>query len=160
MFIHCSTRMSLWVKLGYPKIVWATSKHVQTMLSPVFDLLFHPQLRERWSTNGFVSRSRIPSNHIKPHSRHANNLLKASPGRPRIIYIAFGTLATMYLLYIFVTWQRIWRFPKSWGKPQLIQVSKPYFSIGSHRDLGIPHCKKPPYDWLMNVDKSYLKIFT
>jgi hypothetical protein len=92
--------MSLWVKLGYPKIAWATSKHVQTMLTPAFDLLFHPHLRERLSTNGFVSRSRIPSN---PIPAMTNSLLKATPGRPRIIYIAFGTLATMYLLYIFVT---------------------------------------------------------
>ena len=41
-------------------------------------------------------------------------------------------------------WLNIWRFPKSWRYPQIIQTMEDHVTIETHGALGIPHCKKPP----------------
>ena len=33
----------------------------------------------------------------------------------------------------------MWRFPKPWGYPEIIQVMDDHLSIETHGDLGIPH---------------------
>ena len=51
--------------------------------------------------------------------------------------------------HIFFGYLHIWRFPKSQGYPQIIQVMDDhfsiFFSIETHGDWGIPPFKKPPY---------------
>ena len=38
----------------------------------------------------------------------------------------------------------MWRFPKPWGYPEIIQVMDDHLSIETHGDLGILHFKNRP----------------